>query len=305
MESVYENGQETWPRNSTHYKNWLIDSPNTLQRIRLDTYNNALQKIKYKLVDLDVPTFEEEQWLVKYYSYQLSKFLATNHLKTTVKETALTFFNRFFLRKSLLEYDPRLIMFTCTTLAIKLEDMWRTVYVDKLLGHINNLDIAKVFEMEPIVCEVLDFNLLVLHTGEPLYTIQESCLQYLKDSLEINDELVGEHLNVIISISKQVEGTSMQMHENPELLFMHTPTQLALANFLYHCKTNLQSVISVETFILKKFLGGNDTKLVPLLSALNNINVKYDEFMAFRDKFSQEVEKAGSILDKYLKIYGI
>lgn len=133
-----------WPQSSTHYRNWLLGSSDALRRAQAQTHAAAARKLKARHPGAQIPPLDDELWLIKYYSYQLSRFLSTNNLKATVKETSLSFFNRFYLRRSPLEYDPRIVMFTCITLATKLEDMWKSVYVDKLLDSVQELDIASV-----------------------------------------------------------------------------------------------------------------------------------------------------------------
>ncbi|BAM41969.1 cyclin [Theileria orientalis strain Shintoku] len=205
-----------WPKCSTHYRNWLFSSFEKLKSVQTETYTKAADKLRGKHPEVKIPSLDDELWIIKYYSHQLSRFLTTNNLKTSVKETSLTFFNRFYLKCSVIDYDPRIIMFTCITLATKLEDMWKSVYVDKLLASVQDLDISQVFDMECIVCDALNFNLLVLHTSDSIYTIVQMLVEYLKESLDLDESLMGEHLKIIINIYKQAETNCINAHESPE-----------------------------------------------------------------------------------------
>ncbi|GFE53299.1 cyclin H [Babesia ovis] len=218
MESQEAKKACIWPQCSTHITRWLLPSLFQLKELQERTFISALERIKgTKNVDTnELPTFEDELWLVRFYAFQLSRFLAANHLKDSVKETSLTFFNRFYLRRSVLEYDPRLIMFTCITLAIKLEDLWRNYYVDKLLGSVEGLNVLRVFDLEATVCDALDFNFLVLHTSDSMHILRLRCMEYLKESLGIDDEILGEHLNLILSVCTEAEKDCIIMHEVPE-----------------------------------------------------------------------------------------
>lgn len=272
-----------WPESSSHYSKWLFKSLDELNSRRSAVYQEARSRLSDAIEPDSIPSLEDEIWLTRYFSHQLYKFLSTTNLKETVKETALTFFNRFYLRKSLLEYDPRVVMFTCITLAVKLEDMWRTVHISKLFGSVRDLDIAKVFQMESIVCYVLEFNFHVFHTVDSLYAVKGQCVEYLKSSLDIDDEILGEHGNLILSIYKQSELDCVRMHESPELMFLYTPSQLALSRFVHYCRGQLKAVMSVERFLTT--LASTD-KLHSLLTLLDKIHIAYEDHL-----------KAGKALD--------
>ncbi|CDR96829.1 Cyclin-like superfamily protein, putative [Babesia bigemina] len=306
-----------WPQKSTHFSRWLLPSASSLQEQQQRAFTAALARVKGREEhkEAELPTLEDELWLVRFYAFQLSRFMAANHLKDSVKETALTFFNRFYLRRSMLEYDPRLIMFTCITLAIKLEDMWRNYYVDKLLGSVEGLDIAGVFALEATVCDALEFNFLVLHTSDSMHTIRMRCMEYLKESLGIDDEILGEHLGMILSVCSDAEKDALYMHEDPEFIFLHTPTQLAVANFARHCKKRMGSLLSVSKwvprcthgrgvrFLAKKMLHGDESRLAVLTETLQSINDRFARHMELRASMDAEEQKAGNILDQYLPLY--
>ncbi|EAN31929.2 Cyclin domain protein [Theileria parva strain Muguga] len=287
-------------KNSTHYKNWFIDSTQKLNSIQLNTYQHAAKLLK-RGDGVRIPSFEEELWLIKYYSLQLSQFVNANNLKPSVKETSLVLFNRFYLRRSLLQYDPRIIMFTCITLATKLEDMWRSVYIDKLLYKINNLNITKVFEMEAIVCDVLNFNLNILHLSDSIHILIQLLINYIRESLEV--EGINEYIGVILYMFKQAEITSLIMVESPTLMFLYTPAQLALSVILQLVKsTSLSTILSIESFVTTQLLNGDETYLMKLLSLTQSINDEYNDFIKFRDDLTNQ-SKAQNIMDLYVKIY--
>ncbi|KAK2196553.1 bifunctional Cyclin-Cyclin-like subunit Ssn8/Cyclin-like/Cyclin [Babesia duncani] len=273
METNQTQGGLKWPLTSTHYQNWLLPSIDKLREIQLATFERAVSKVKEKGISLEMPTIEDEKWLIKYYSFQMHNFLSLHNIKTYVTETALTYFNRFYLKRSLLEYDPRIIMFTCITLAIKLEDMWRTFFVDRLLGSVDDLDITKVFDMESTVCDVLNFNFMILHTADALHTLRTECYTHLKDTLGLDDDILKEHINLILSIYKDAELDCAKMQENSEFLFLYTPPQLATANFIHYCKTKLDAILSVETFISSKLLNNDIAKLENMITMLDSLRV--------------------------------
>ncbi|KAK1933192.1 hypothetical protein X943_002599 [Babesia divergens] len=313
-----EKEEVKWPLSTTHMNSWLLRSVSEFREIQERTLNSALERIKAKGIDSDLPTLEDELWLVRFYAFQLSRFLVANHMKDAVKETALTFFNRFYLMRSMLEHDPRLIMFTCITLAIKLEDVWRNYYVDKLLGAVEGLNVSKVFELEATVCDALNFNFLVLHTHDSMHILRMKCMevcskflnilsmfQFLKECLGIDDEILGEHLGLILSVCNDAEKDAVQMHERPEFIFLYTPTQLAVANFVRYSKRKLGTLISVDKFLTNKLLYGNESQLEPLNKVIKDINDSYEEYLTERSTVDSHEQRAGAILDKYLPLYDV
>ncbi|ORM40154.1 putative exonuclease -like protein [Babesia sp. Xinjiang] len=295
MEEKEKKDPSIWPSNCTHISRWLLRSVSHLKELQEHTFYAALERIKAstKVDEKELPTLDEELWLIRFYALQLSRFVAAQHLKDAVKETSLTFFNRFYIRRSMLEHDPRLVMFTCITLAIKSEDMWRNYYVDKLLGPVEGLNISRVFELEATVCDALGFNFLVLHTSDSMHVLRSRCIEYIKESLGIDDEILGEHLGVVLSMCTDAEKDSVLMHENPELIFLYTPTQLTAANFVRHCKKRLGTLISVDKFLVKKLLHDQESQLSVLTKAIEKINNIMAKHMELRSSMEAQQEKAG------------
>ncbi|GIX61001.1 exoribonuclease, putative [Babesia caballi] len=147
---------------------WILPSVSRLRELQEQTFNSALERVTGG-TDADsaaLPTLDDELWLVRFYAFQLSRFMAAHHLKDAVKvcleDDCLhgAAGNFAHLLQPLLpeEVDARARpeadhvgrrlpalsarRFTCITLAIKLEDMWRNYYVDKLLGSIEGLNVS-------------------------------------------------------------------------------------------------------------------------------------------------------------------
>ncbi|KAL6845918.1 hypothetical protein ACP4OV_023366 [Aristida adscensionis] len=96
--------------------------------------------------------------------------------------TAVTYFRRVYTRKSMTEYDPRLVAPTCLYLASKVEES--TVQARLLVFYIKRMcgsddryrfEIKDILEMEMKLLEALDYYLVVYHPYRPL-------LQLLQDA---------------------------------------------------------------------------------------------------------------------------
>uniref|UniRef100_A0A0E0M321 Cyclin-like domain-containing protein n=1 Tax=Oryza punctata TaxID=4537 RepID=A0A0E0M321_ORYPU len=89
--------------------------------------------------------------------------------------TAVTYFRRVYTRKSMTEYDPRLVAPTCLYLASKVEES--TVQARLLVFYIKKMcasdekyrfEIKDILEMEMKLLEALDYYLVVYHPYRPL-----------------------------------------------------------------------------------------------------------------------------------------
>uniref|UniRef100_A0A0E0QTE3 Cyclin-like domain-containing protein n=1 Tax=Oryza rufipogon TaxID=4529 RepID=A0A0E0QTE3_ORYRU len=96
-------------------------------------------------------------------------------VRQRVIATAVTYFRRVYTRKSMTEYDPRLVAPTCLYLASKVEES--TVQARLLVFYIKKMcasdekyrfEIKDILEMEMKLLEALDYYLVVYHPYRPL-----------------------------------------------------------------------------------------------------------------------------------------
>ncbi|XP_044955761.1 cyclin-C1-1 isoform X1 [Hordeum vulgare subsp. vulgare] len=105
-----------------------------------------------------------------------------NHCYLRVIATAITYFRRVYTRKSMTEYDPRLVAPACLYLASKVEESTvqarlLVFYIKKMCGSDDKyrFEIKDILEMEMKLLEALDYYLVVYHPYRPL-------LQLLQDA---------------------------------------------------------------------------------------------------------------------------
>nr|CAD1839095.1 unnamed protein product [Ananas comosus var. bracteatus] len=125
---------------------------------------------------------QEEFRLVKIHmSFYIWKLAQQVKVRQRVIATATTYFRRVYTRKSMTEYDPRLVTPTCLYLASKAEES--TVQARLLVFYIKKMwpderyrfEIKDILEMEMKLLEALDYYLVVYHPYRPL-------LQLLQDA---------------------------------------------------------------------------------------------------------------------------
>ncbi|XP_072992195.1 cyclin-C1-1 isoform X1 [Typha latifolia] len=125
---------------------------------------------------------QEEFRLIKIHmSFHIWRLAQQVKVRQRVIATATTYFRRVYTRKSMTEYDPRLVAPTCLYLASKAEES--TVQARLLVFYIKKMwsdekyrfEIKDILEMEMKLLEALDYYLVVYHPYRPL-------LQLLQDA---------------------------------------------------------------------------------------------------------------------------
>ncbi|GAM27978.1 hypothetical protein SAMD00019534_111540 [Acytostelium subglobosum LB1] len=111
---------------------------------------------------------EEEQQLLFYYKSKMIEFGQQSELKLpdTVYSTAIAYMNRFYLKKSVMDVNPKQMMKVCLFIACKTEDDHREI------GDYSNvvkIQPKEIVEMEIPLLEALAFQLVVYHPFRPLY----------------------------------------------------------------------------------------------------------------------------------------
>ncbi|CAN1269484.1 CYCC1-2 [Linum perenne] len=138
----------------------------------------------------------------------IAKLAQSVKVRQRVVATAITYMRRVYIRKSMSEYDPRLVAPTCLYLASKAEES--TVQARALVFYIKKLynddkfkfEIKDILEMEMKILEALNYYLVVFHP-------YRSLSQFLQDA--------GVHDVNMIQLSWM------------DLILMHPPHLIALA----------------------------------------------------------------------------
>nr|VDC92282.1 unnamed protein product [Brassica rapa] len=126
-------------------------------------------------------SLEDFKLIKLHMSNYISKLAQHIKIRQRVVATAVTYMRRVYTRKSLTEYEPRLVAPTCLYLACKAEES--VVHAKILVFYIKKLyadekfryEIKDILEMEMKVLEALNFYLVVFH---PYRSLPE----YLQDS---------------------------------------------------------------------------------------------------------------------------
>ncbi|KAF7825844.1 cyclin-C1-2-like [Senna tora] len=186
---------------SSHYKQLLdqedVDMVNPLDKEKGITLED------FKLIKIHMANY-------------ISKLAQNVKVRQRVVATAVTYMRRVYTRKSLTEYDPRLVAPTCLYLASKAEES--TVQARLLVFYIKKLysddkyrfEIKDILEMEMKILEALNYYLVVFHP-------YRSLSQLLQDA-GLND----------INMTQVTWGLVNDTYKM-DLILVHPPHLIALA----------------------------------------------------------------------------
>lgn len=114
-------------------------------------------------------TLEDQLQLCSFYEGRLVTLSRALKYSDTVLGTAITFFRRFYLQHSILDYSPTSLIFPCLYLALKAEDQF--VPMDQFVTKVKKSlkDGEAILAMEFTLSCSLGFQYAVRHPYRPLY----------------------------------------------------------------------------------------------------------------------------------------
>ncbi|MCL7051227.1 hypothetical protein MKW94_008454, partial [Papaver nudicaule] len=124
-------------------------------------------------------TLEEFKYIKMHMANYIWKLAQLVKVRQRVVATAVAYLRRVYTRKSMTEYDPRLVAPSCLYLASKAEES--TVQARLLVFYIKKqysdekyrFEIKDILEMEMKILEALDYYLVVYHPYRPLSLLLE------------------------------------------------------------------------------------------------------------------------------------
>ena len=225
-------------RHSTQYRMWSFTKEH-LRDKRMQTNRRVADAIKQKLEEFfnsqgdqvtpeelqmlrskAVPLTEDEELkLVNFYAKKVQVIAQHLNLPTEVVGTSITFFRRFYLEKSVMEYDPKSLVHTTIFLACKSENYF--ISVDSFAKKAKSTrDVILKYEFQ--LLEALRFSLFVHHPYRPLHGF----------FLDIQTVLYGK---VDLKYMGQVYDRCRRRITDAlltDVVFLFTPPQITLAVLL-------------------------------------------------------------------------
>lgn len=165
-------------RNTSQYRLWSM-TKEKLAELRHSVHDKAVDKVRQvlleKVASLFTPeqiedlilTYEEEQLLVLAYASKIERIALSFQMPSQVKATAVSYFKKFYLVHSVMDYHPKNVMYTCVFLAAKAENHF--IPVTTFCKSLPKSEPAHILDLEFLVLESLSFTLLVQNGIRPLH----------------------------------------------------------------------------------------------------------------------------------------
>ncbi|XP_044504249.1 cyclin-C1-2-like [Mangifera indica] len=151
---------------SSHYK--LLWDQEKVDEVRSPDREKGITLEEFKLIKMQMAN-------------DISKLAQSVKVRQRVVATAVTYMRRFYMRKSMTEYDPHLVAPTCLYLASKAEES--TVQARLLVFYIKKIytdekyrcEVKDILEMEMKILEALEYYLVVFHPYRSVVQLLQDC----------------------------------------------------------------------------------------------------------------------------------
>ncbi|GMM29021.1 TFIIH complex kinase subunit [Martiniozyma asiatica (nom. inval.)] len=194
-------------KRSTQFRHWTF-SKNEVEDLRTATHLKGEQSFQRRVEELkkdgnikeeeiqDIEKFtlftiEEEGKLVGYFTRKIEDLGRFFNLPLHTRLTAMSYLQRFFLKNSVMDYNPQELMYTCLFLACKAED--RFISLNKFT---KDLPITNeiVTKYEWKLLESLGFSIKCWHAGRCVYGLYLDIQKILPQLAGTNPDKVDERL---------------------------------------------------------------------------------------------------------------
>lgn len=257
-------------RRSTQYEHWSFTA-DTLQELRLKTnqqgrakseqlFNQALESSRNKTPEafekfalelcadklLDHVTCEEETKYLNFYSQNVIKISNFFKMPTQVRASAISFFKKFYLVNSVMEYHPKNVLYTCIFLAAKSENYF--ISIESFVKVLNKTNPKDILDLEFNVLQSLKFTLLVHHPFRPLYGF---FLDYQAVLLHPSPLMYDVTVDTLGSLYDKAKKWLNDHALLSDIMFLFSPPQVALAA-MYDIDKRV-----TDKYLKRKFLHDN------------------------------------------------
>ncbi|TNV85132.1 hypothetical protein FGO68_gene4723 [Halteria grandinella] len=218
---------------STQLENWTINSLDAFRKRAQTTQENIkkiIDKYTHKAKQEETPIYKSMPYKIQqelldfcihnmYYTYGLKRL----RLSPKVLGTALTYFRRFYLDRSIFEFDPIPMMFGCIYLATKIEEIqfceMSSSNVEAFCKAVNEdkyCTVEALTSLEVFLLKALKFELIVYTPFQLLDLMRDTLLTHLPS---LDPKLFSDYYTAHLLKSFQIE----------HIFFTYTPSQIALA----------------------------------------------------------------------------
>lgn len=213
------------PVRSTSGDLFLVPSASSAHQSSLSFTSATPFPPKAKLDPLSV---DETHTLLLHHKILISQLTSKLNLSHIVTATAITFFTRFFLFNSMMDYCPTLVTLTCISLACKAEE--HVVDLHHLAKLSDIKDPAIIVEWEVPILEGIKFHLRVYHPYRPLNGLVKAMRNTLPNLV------VGDWCEIKFSRLCAAAHTFIEKSYFTDASFHYSPALIALSALSQACK---------------------------------------------------------------------
>lgn len=211
-------------RHTSQFRLWSFTKEQLRQK-QQTVHDEAAERVSNQLKDLGIVedeeisplSLDEELKLIRFYASKVEDIAKLFHMPSQVRATAVSYFRKYYLVYSVMDYHPKNILYTCVFLASKAENYF--ISIDKFCGSLPRTEPSQLLDLEFFILQTLSFTLTVLNGLRPLHGF----------FLDMQDTLS----------SSASESQIGQIHDQSRKLiiqgfisnapFLYTPPQIALA----------------------------------------------------------------------------
>jgi cyclin H len=274
---------------STQKSHWLFKDATELVELRRTTNNSFICK---QNVDRNYLTYEEERVILLHYEYMLKQFLGQFDPPITMPSvvgTSITYFKRFYLKVSVMEYHPKDIFLVCVYLACKIEEF--NISIAQFLKNINTDDESEKDELANII---LNYELLLMEKLDFELTVHNFYRPFEGFMLDVKTRYleIGEP-NVLRKSGVEFLDKIL----NTDAILLYPPSQIAFTAIVF---TSSKNRIDLDNYCQATLLNNlSSDEIKQLWKIVKNINRLHKEIPILNQ---EEIQR---ISDKLMQCYCI
>lgn len=264
---------------STQKSNWLYKDASQLVEMRKKANSDYISK---QNTDRNFLTYEEEKIILLHYEYLLKQFCSHFQPPITMMSvigTSISYFKRFYLRNSCMEFHPKDIFLICVYMAMKIEEF--NVSIHQFIQNVNTNEDKEelanaILNLELLLIEKLDFELKVHNFYRPfegfMLDVKTRCPEI--PNVEILRNFGMEFLDKIL---------------NTDAFFLYPPSQIALTAIVYSSSKNK---IDLDRYCQSVLLSAcNNEEVKHICKIIKNINRLHKEIPMLNQEEIKRIEK--------------
>ena len=295
---------------STQNRNWTY-SPDELNQTRQRINAESIQSVQThqhlsqlysqsQSIDLDLEssiqlpsltqeqiqnqfiTWQEQVLFCRFWESKILSYCKVFKLDWTVQATAIMLFKRFYLKHTIMDYNPRIYLITCLFLACKIENC--TLSLKEYLAKIpNGPTPERMIELEFILATGVGFEFQIHHPYLPMHGFFLD-LQAFYSSDSRKQELYKSFLNARMNA---MDWITKSLQTDLPLLF--SPSQIGRACLYVSCRS-LQLEKEILEYISYTFRSETPEKVMGLKDRIYEIIRQIESFEMVDKGIAKDVD---------------